>query len=70
MPKSYSYVVARDYGFAPNPFNGILTLAACKPVIGSIRGGIPELISSDRGVLYEAEDYHALAEKMITMKNF
>ena len=33
MTKSYSYVVARDYGFAPNPFNGILTLAACKPVI-------------------------------------
>ena len=28
MTKSYSYVVARDYGFAPNPFNGILTLAA------------------------------------------
>ena len=33
MTKSYSYVVASDYGFAPNPFNGILTLAACKAVI-------------------------------------
>lgn len=29
----YSYVVARDYGFAPNPFNGICTLATCKPAI-------------------------------------
>lgn len=29
----YSYVVARDYGFAPNPFHGICTLATCKPVI-------------------------------------
>ncbi len=28
-----SYVVARDYGFAPNPFFGVCTLAACKPVI-------------------------------------
>jgi hypothetical protein len=27
------YVVARDYGFAPNPFHGYCTLAACKPVI-------------------------------------
>lgn len=27
----YSYVVARDYGFAPNPFHGVCTLATCKP---------------------------------------
>lgn len=29
----YSYVVARDYGFAPNPFYGTCTLATCKPVL-------------------------------------
>src|SRR5262245_31415483 len=29
----YSYVVARDYGFAPNPFYGFCTLATCKPDI-------------------------------------
>lgn len=29
----YSYVVARDYGFAPNPFSGYCTLATCKPEI-------------------------------------
>lgn len=29
----YSYVVARDYGFAPNPFFGYCTLSACKPQI-------------------------------------
>jgi hypothetical protein len=29
----YSYVVARDYGFAPNPFFGVCTLATCKPGI-------------------------------------
>jgi hypothetical protein len=27
----YSYVVARDFGFAPNPFHGWCTLATCKP---------------------------------------
>ena len=27
----HSYVVARDYGFAPNPFLGVCTLATCKP---------------------------------------
>jgi len=29
----YSYIVARDYGFAPNPFYGMCTLATCKPEI-------------------------------------
>ena len=31
--KGYSYIVARDYGFAPNPFDGYCTLATCKPKI-------------------------------------
>lgn len=29
----FSYVVARDYGFAPNPFYGFCSLATCKPRI-------------------------------------
>ncbi|WP_447965605.1 Nmad2 family putative nucleotide modification protein [Nitrospira sp. Ecomares 2.1] len=29
--KIFSYIVARDYGFAPNPFFGYCTLATCKP---------------------------------------
>ncbi|HML70199.1 MAG TPA: hypothetical protein PKA78_02400 [Macellibacteroides fermentans] len=31
--KCYSYVVTRDFGFAPNPFYGYCTLATCKPRI-------------------------------------
>src|SRR5690349_13718477 len=31
----HSYVVARDFGFAPNPFFGVCTLATCKPRIRS-----------------------------------
>ena len=31
--KLYSYIVARDFGFAPNPFYGFCTLATCKPKI-------------------------------------
>jgi hypothetical protein len=33
MGRVYIYVVDRDLGFAPNPFNGICTLATCKPNI-------------------------------------
>lgn len=29
----HSYVVARDYGFAPNPFHAVCTLATCKPEV-------------------------------------
>lgn len=29
----FSYIVARDYGFAPNPFPPYCTLATCKPGI-------------------------------------
>lgn len=31
--KLYSYVITRDFGFAPNPFYNICTLATCKPDI-------------------------------------
>ncbi|MBQ3545596.1 MAG: hypothetical protein IJA34_11540 [Lachnospiraceae bacterium] len=31
--KFYSYVIPRDYGFAPNPYFDYCTLANCKPVI-------------------------------------
>lgn len=34
--KCYTYIVARDFGFAPNPFGGFCTLATCKPDIRSI----------------------------------
>ena len=33
--KLFTYIVARDYGFAPNPFHGSCTLATCKPQIRS-----------------------------------
>lgn len=29
----YSYVIKRDYGFAPNPYFGFCSLATCKPSI-------------------------------------
>jgi hypothetical protein len=33
VPRVFSYIVARDFGFAPNPFFGWCTLATCKPEI-------------------------------------
>ena len=36
--KLYSYIVAHDTGFAPNPFWGFCTLACCKPDIRRVVG--------------------------------
>jgi hypothetical protein len=33
VARVYIYVVARDFGFAPNPFHGVCTVATCKPRI-------------------------------------
>lgn len=35
-PRVFSYIVARDGGYAPNPFHGICTLACCKPKVRCI----------------------------------
>lgn len=34
--KLYTYIITRDYGFAPNPFYGCCTLATCKPKIRKV----------------------------------
>ena len=50
--KIYLYVVARDYGFAPNPFFGVCTLATCKPKIrktAKVGDFVVGIGSKDRG---------------------
>lgn len=55
------YVVCPSSWHENFPYVILQAFAAGKPVIGSIRGGIPEMIQSDRGALYEADDFHKLA---------
>lgn len=43
MPTLFSYVLLRDYGFAPNPFHGACTLATCKPGIRA-RAGVGDYV--------------------------
>ena len=50
--KGFSYVISRDYGFAPNPFHGICTLATCKPIIrknNTVGDYVIGLTPKDRG---------------------
>ena len=58
------YVVVPSVWQENYPYVILQAFAACKPVIGSKRGGIPEMVTEDRGLLYEADDYKMLAELM------
>jgi hypothetical protein len=50
--KIFSYVVARDFGFAPNPFGGICTLATCKPEVRQ-RAMVGDLIVGIASLAYQ-----------------
>lgn len=51
MAKAFSYVVSRDYGFAPNPFYKVLTLATCKPKIRRT-ASVEDFIIGNAGVAH------------------
>ncbi len=52
------------------PYVILQAFAAGKPVIGSDRGGIPELvIENEKGLLYNAENSFELSEKISALFN-
>ncbi len=58
------YVVCPSIWHENFPYVILQAFAAGKPVIGTHRGGIPEMVTVDRGSLYEANNYEALAKLM------
>lgn len=72
MSKYYSYVVARDFGFAPNPFGQHCTLATCKPLIrnkASIGDWIFGLTSLEHGKPRKLV-YAMMVDKIITFNEY
>jgi hypothetical protein len=70
--KCFSYVVARDYGFAPNPFGLYCTLATCKPDIRN-RAKIGDLIVGTGSVKYNAKNkliYAMFVDDKITFNEY
>jgi len=51
------------------PYVIFQAFAAGKPVLGSNRGGIPELVGQDRGILFEPTDVEELASAMMKLWN-
>ena len=70
--KTRVYKVLRDYGFAPNPFHGVCTLACCKPKIrehASIGDWIIGVGSKTNGMLGRVV-YAMEVEKIITFDQY
>jgi len=62
--KLYSYVIARDYGFAPNPFHGFCTLATCKPVIRRVAARGDWIVGTGAKVRYQLQGHLIYAMKV------
>lgn len=64
--KLFSYIVTRDYGFAPNPFPPYCTLATCKPRIrnsAKIGDWIIGLGSNAKGSKYKKKIIYVMQVK-------
>ncbi|MCF6439349.1 hypothetical protein L1077_07900 [Pseudoalteromonas luteoviolacea] len=68
----FSYVVANDYGFAPNPYGGVLTLVTCKPVIRRTArvGDIIIGLGSVRTVGSDRLFYAGIISEVVTMREY
>jgi len=61
--------VARDYGFAPNPFFGVCTLATCKPVIRRT-AAVGDWIVGTGSRSYNREGYLVFAFKVTEILHY
>lgn len=61
--KCYSYVISRDYGFAPNPFGYYCTLATCKPSIRKM-ANIGDWVIGTGSARYQQTEHLVFAMKV------
>ena len=69
----FSYVVAQDFGFAPNPFCGFCTLATCKPKIrkgAEVGDWIIGTGSKGRGKVQDRRDFLVYAMRVTEVMTF
>lgn len=72
--KIYAYIMTHDYGFAPNPYHGFLTLATCKPQIRRSKnlhlGDWIIGISSKHNLGRDRLLYAAKIDEIVPLKNY
>ena len=65
-----SYIVARDFGFAPNPFYGYCTLATCKPKVRQYSSIGDWVVGTGAKTKYNLCGYLIFAMKIDTEMDF
>ena len=70
MAKGFSYIITRDFGFAPNPFQGILTLATCKPRIRAVAKVGDYLIGNSNKETGNKLIYMAIVDEVLTFDQY
>ena len=68
--KLFSYIVAQDYGFAPNPHFGLCTLATCKPGIRRAAGIGDWIIGTGAKSRYDLAGHLIYAMKVSEVLDF
>lgn len=68
--KLFTYIVARDFGFAPNPFYGYCTLATCKPLIRSSASVGDWVVGTGAKTTYNLAGYLIYAMKVDKVMDF
>ncbi len=68
--KLLTYIVARDYGFAPNPFHGYCTLATCKPRVRSSTSIGDWIVGTGAKTRYDLAGYLIYAMKVDEVMDF
>lgn len=70
MAQGHSYIITRDFGFAPNPFQGVLTLATCKPRIRKSAQVGDYLLGNSPKSLGNRLIYMAKVDEITTFDNY
>lgn len=70
MVRGFSYIITRDFGFAPNPFHGVLTLATCKPKIRKVAQIGDYLIGNSNKVTGNKLIYMAKVDEVTTFDQY
>jgi hypothetical protein len=66
----FTYIVRRDFGFAPNPFYGYCTLATCKPLIRSSASVGDWVVGTGAKTSYNLAGYLIYAMKVDEVMDF
>lgn len=70
MTRGFSYIITRDFGFAPNPFQGVLTLATCKPKIRKAAQAGDYLIGNSSKAMGNKLIYMAKVDEVTTFDQY